>query len=137
MLASPGHIAYLSRAWKGLQIILLIKRRSSRRTGFNRQPEGANGTSPQRANGSPNPSPTAFSPTMAPPTQPTTFSAPTGSNSENSAHNIDTSMTPEQPKYFFQEKYAKLGVKGNFMPLAAQPTNIELADWLAHQSKVQ
>lgn len=39
----------------------------------------------------------------------------------------------EQPKFFFQEKYAKLGVKGNFMPLAAQPKNVELGDWLAHQ----
>ena len=41
----------------------------------------------------------------------------------------------EPPKFFFQEKYAKLGVKGNFMPLAAQPKNVELGDWLAHQGQ--
>lgn len=41
----------------------------------------------------------------------------------------------EPPKFFFQEKYAKLGVKGNFMPLAAQPKNVELGDWLAHQGR--
>ena len=43
----------------------------------------------------------------------------------------------EQPKFFFREKYAKLGVKGNFMPLAAQPKNVDLADWLAHQAVEQ
>ena len=31
------------------------------------------------------------------------------------------------------EKYARLGVKGNFMPLAAQPKNVDLGEWLAHQ----
>ena len=40
---------------------------------------------------------------------------------------------PEPPKFFFQEKYARLGVKGNFMPLSAQPTNVDLGEWLAHQ----
>ena len=40
---------------------------------------------------------------------------------------------PEPTKFFFQEKYAKLGVRGNFMPLAAQPKNVDLGDWLAHQ----
>ena len=42
-------------------------------------------------------------------------------------------MMEDTPKFFFQEKYTKLGVKGNFMPLAAQPKNVELGDWLAHQ----
>lgn len=45
-------------------------------------------------------------------------------------------QTPPDPiKYFFREQYAKLGVKGNFMPLAAQPTNVDLGEWLAHQSQ--
>ena len=39
----------------------------------------------------------------------------------------------EKPKFFFRERYAKLGVKGNFMPLAAQPKNVDIAEWLAHQ----
>lgn len=47
----------------------------------------------------------------------------------------DAPGSREFPKYFFQEKFARLGVKGNFMPLAAQPVNVDLADWLAHQSR--
>jgi hypothetical protein len=37
-------------------------------------------------------------------------------------------------KYFFQEKYAPLNVKGNFLTLCACPKNVELGEWLAHQS---
>ncbi|KKY17797.1 putative protein kinase activator [Phaeomoniella chlamydospora] len=36
-------------------------------------------------------------------------------------------------KKFFHEKYAKCSVKGNFLTLAAQPKNVELGEWLAHQ----
>ena len=54
---------------------------------------------------------------------------------ENATSNAEVQAPPETPKYFFLEKYAKLGVKGNFMPLAAQPVNVDLAEWLAHQSK--
>jgi hypothetical protein len=36
-------------------------------------------------------------------------------------------------KKFFNEKYAKCSVKGNFLTLAAQPKNVELGEWLAHQ----
>ncbi|KAE8393941.1 Mob1/phocein [Aspergillus alliaceus] len=42
---------------------------------------------------------------------------------------------PDAPKYFFQEKYAPLNVKGNFLTLCACPKNVELGEWLAHQSK--
>ena len=55
--------------------------------------------------------------------------------SENSVTSLEVQPPPETPKYFFLEKYAKLGVKGNFMPLAAQPVNVDLAEWLAHQSR--
>ena len=48
---------------------------------------------------------------------------------------IDAQLEPEAPKFFFREKFAKLGVRGNFMPLAAQPKNVDLGDWLAHQGK--
>jgi hypothetical protein len=44
-----------------------------------------------------------------------------------------TSAEPE--KRFFNEKYAKCSVKGNFLTLAAQPKNVELGEWLAHQCK--
>jgi hypothetical protein len=43
---------------------------------------------------------------------------------------------PEGPKYFFQEKYAPLNVRGNFLTLCACPKNVELGEWLAHQSKL-
>ena len=107
-----------------------------RRQGFNRQNEGAGNinTSQQRANGSPNPSPTAFSPTMPPLNQSSSFPSTTGPSSDNSTNNAEQAPAAEPPKFFFREKYAKLGVKGNFMPLAAQPANVDLADWLAHQS---
>ncbi len=107
-----------------------------RRQGFNRQNEGTGNinTSQQRANGSPNPSPTTFSPTMPPLTQGSSFTSNTGPSSENVANNMEQPAAAEPPNFFFREKYAKLGVKGNFMPLAAQPANVDLADWLAHQS---
>lgn len=41
----------------------------------------------------------------------------------------------DAPKYFFQEKYAPLNVRGNFLTLCACPKNVELGEWLAHQSK--
>lgn len=41
----------------------------------------------------------------------------------------------DSPKYFFQEKYAPLNVRGNFLTLCACPKNVELGEWLAHQSK--
>ena len=101
----------------------------NRRSGFGRQNEGPNvNTNQQRPNGSPNPSPIAYSPSMPP--QNSTGAAP-----ENGNSNTEVQPPPETPKYFFLEKYAKLGVKGNFMPLAAQPVNVDLAEWLAHQSK--
>lgn len=64
------------------------------------------------------------------------FGSSIGLQSDSTAPPPDAHPPVEQPKYFFREKYAKLGVKGNFMPLAAQPINIGLADWLAHQSKL-
>ena len=58
------------------------------------------------------------------------------STAADNASNVAEFQTPaEKPKFFFREKFAKLGVKGNFMPLAAQPVHVDLADWLAHQSK--
>ena len=64
------------------------------------------------------------------------FSSQTGPNSEHGA-NAPERQVKTDSKYFFQPRYAKLGVKGNFMPLAAKPANVDLADWLAHQSNNQ
>ena len=88
----------------------------------------------QRANGIQNPSPVSYSPSSN--TAPTTsFASSTGPASDNHTNVPESQPATEQPKFFFNEKYAKLGVKGNFMPLAAQPVNVDLADWLAHQSE--
>ena len=52
------------------------------------------------------------------------------------AENTNTSLNDnDAPKYFFQEKYAQLNVKGNFLTLCACPKNVELGEWLAHQSE--
>ncbi|PYH95849.1 Mob1/phocein [Aspergillus ellipticus CBS 707.79] len=64
---------------------------------------------------------------------------PTGhvpnSPSLTSSLSVDTTAAydPDAPKYFFQEKYAPLNVKGNFLTLCACPKNVELGEWLAHQ----
>ena len=104
------------------------------RQGFNRQSNRSNGnvvTSQQRPNGSQNPSPTAFSPNMPPLTQSPSLSSTIGS--ENGHNGAESPVEAEPTKFFFREKYARLGVKGNFMPLAAQPKNVDLGEWLAHQ----
>ena len=66
----------------------------------------------------------------------TSYSSATGPSSESGNNEGENQVTSEVPKFFFQEKYAKLGVKGNFMPLAAKPTHVNIADWIAHQSKL-
>jgi len=75
---------------------------------------------------------------MPPLAQSSSFSSNTGSFAEDNSgiSNAENQIAMEPPKFFFREKYAKLGVKGNFMPLAAQPTNVSLPDWLAHQSEL-
>ncbi|KAL2794260.1 Mob1/phocein [Aspergillus keveii] len=60
------------------------------------------------------------------------------SNSPSLASNhsaVENTAVHEQDasKYFFQEKYAPLNVKGNFLTLCACPKNVELGEWLAHQ----
>lgn len=61
--------------------------------------------------------------------------ASTGGSETNSPQ-VDNQVQDVEPtKFFFREKYARLGVKGNFMPLAAQPKNVDLGEWLAHQCK--
>lgn len=52
---------------------------------------------------------------------------------QNPNQNQGETQEKEKPKFSFREKYSKLGVKGNFMPLAAQPKNVDIAEWMAHQ----
>ncbi|KAJ6150820.1 hypothetical protein N7470_007414 [Penicillium chermesinum] len=71
------------------------------------------------------------SPVQAPQDPRTMANSPSLSNSltlDNIAAN-----DPNAPKYFFQEKYAPLNVRGNFLTLCACPKNVELGEWLAHQ----
>ena len=72
---------------------------------------------------------------MPPLTTSQSFSSTVGTAADYSPGQPDSLPVNEAPKYFFHEKYARLGVKGNFMPLAAQPKNVDLGEWLAHQSK--
>ena len=90
----------------------------------------------QRSNGSPSASPTGYTQPALPLTHSTSYSSQTGPSSENGSSVVEKQVKSDS-KYFFQPRFAKLGVKGNFMPLAAQPANADLADWLAHQSKWQ
>ena len=126
------HAPTLTRSWAN-QISY------DRRSGLTRQPEPNAGTgasmNQQRSNGSPNPSPTGYSqPPMPPLTQSASYSSQAGPNSDNGS-NIAEKQVKTDSKYFFQPKFSKLGVRGNFMPLAAQPANGDIADWLAHQSR--
>ena len=109
----------------------------SSRQGFNRQASkpnvnGSGTNQQQKGNGSQNSSPTAYAPSMPPLKTSASFSSTLGSNTDNSPSSADQ-IEPEPTKFFFREKYARLGVRGNFMPLAAQPKNVDLGEWLAHQ----
>lgn len=108
------------------------------RQGFGRQSNKTNGNGngnagQQKGNGSQNSSPTTYIPTMPPLNTSASFSSILGSGSENISANGENQNDIEPTKFFFREKYARLGVKGNFMPLAAQPKNVDLGEWLAHQ----
>ena len=108
------------------------------RQGFNRQSNKTNGNGTSNANqqkgtSSQNSSPTTHVPPMPPLNTSTSPSSVPGSNSDNGSNNGDAQIDVEPTKFFFREKYARLGVKGNFMPLAAQPKNVDLGEWLAHQ----
>ena len=87
----------------------------------------------QRSNGSPSPSPTGYSQSNSSLT-PTSFAGSSEPHPDNSSSGGEKQIKSDS-RYFFQPRFAKLSVKGNFMPLAAQPSNADLADWLAHQSK--
>ncbi|MCJ1482993.1 hypothetical protein MMC06_003159 [Schaereria dolodes] len=93
------------------------------RQGFGRRGNGNNQT-----NGSNSSSPTSSIPPVQALGNSPSYSSNMGSDAGTQAHDA-----PEPIKFFFREKYARLGVKGNFMPLAAQPKNVELGEWLAHQ----
>ena len=103
-----------------------------------RQPEpntGAN-MNQQRSNGSPSPSPTGYSQPSSS-MNPSPFSVPSSVTPEpisDNQSNGSEKQIKSDSRYFFQPRFSRLGVKGNFMPLAAQPPNADLADWLAHQS---
>jgi len=55
------------------------------------------------------------------------------SPSMSSTYSQEAVYNEHEPKRFLNEKYAKCSVKGNFLTLAAQPKNVDLGEWLAHQ----
>ncbi|KAK2760911.1 hypothetical protein FQN54_002153 [Arachnomyces sp. PD_36] len=95
------------------------------RQGFGR---GSNKNNNQQKinNGAPQPSPTGYAPQTAP-----LANSPT----MQSVQSVDAagSENDNTRKYFFEEKYAPLNVKGNFLTLCACPKNVDLGEWLAHQ----
>lgn len=58
---------------------------------------------------------------------------PLASPSVSSQYSAESNYNEHQPPKFLNERYAKCSVKGNFLTLAAQPKNVELGEWLAHQ----
>lgn len=58
------------------------------------------------------------------------------SPSIGSTYSQDTPYNEHESKKFLNEKHAKCSVKGNFLTLAAQPKNVDLGEWLAHQRKL-
>ncbi|KAL8771117.1 MAG: hypothetical protein Q9209_003288 [Squamulea sp. 1 TL-2023] len=68
---------------------------------------------------------------------PVTFPSNPTPNVEDALKAGGEPLAPEELKWFFKEAHSKLGVKGNFMPLAAKPTYLDLGDWLAHQTVEQ
>jgi hypothetical protein len=55
------------------------------------------------------------------------------SPSMSSTFTQEAAYNEHEPKKFLNEKHAKCSVKGNFLTLAAQPKNVDLGEWLAHQ----
>jgi hypothetical protein len=96
---------------------------ASSRQGFTRSNTKSNQNLKAQYNGSQSPSLQ-----QAPPMPPLTSSP-----SLSSTFSHESSYQDQEPKKFMNEKHAKCSVKGNFLTLAAQPKNVELGEWLAHQ----
>lgn len=95
-----------------------------RRQGFGRANTKSNSNLKASYNNGSNPSPTSQQPPMPP---------LANSPSLSSTYSQEVAYNEQEPKKFLNEKYAKCSVKGNFLTLAAQPKNVELGEWLAHQ----
>lgn len=105
------------------------------RLNFSRQGFGRGGNNKNNNNNNNNAPPK--SPAPLPVAQASPISPAPNSPSLGSPLPMDSpaAYDPDAPKYFFQEKYAPLNVRGNFLTLCACPKNVELGEWLAHQSK--
>ena len=90
--------------------------------------------SQQRGNVNNNQAPAAYNPAMSATAHSPIVSPQNGPNADSGSNMIERQVKSDS-KFFFQPKYARLGVKGNFMPLATKPSHVDLADWLAHQSQ--
>ncbi|MCJ1395029.1 hypothetical protein MMC18_007910 [Xylographa bjoerkii] len=132
-----------AKAFRGVYEDFLIRREIAENLrSFGNRTNKGNGTAPgnqQKPNGSATSSPTTASPTNF--NSPTNITSPNPTYPSSTMNNdngfAEPQLEPEPPKFFFREKFAKLGVKGNFMPLAAQPKNVDLGDWLASQCHEQ
>lgn len=107
------------------------------RPNFSRQGFGRGGNNKNNTNNNTNNNAAPKSPAPLPVAQAPQISPAPNSPSLGSPLPMDSpaAYDPDAPKYFFQEKYAPLNVRGNFLTLCACPKNVELGEWLAHQSK--
>lgn len=144
----PSHLYiwnYSSIIDPDFRLKLIIKRRAdydlcvtSSRQGFGRGSNKNNNSSNNSNNSNNNNSSSRMNNTSQ--SQPPAAYAPNAaslpnSSSVSSAFSVESNAPDDTPKYFFQEKYAPLNVKGNFLTLCACPKNVELGEWLAHQGK--
>ena len=98
----------------------------NRRQGFGRANTKSNQNLKASYNNGAGSSPTSQQPPLPP---------LANSPSISSTYSQDVTYNEQEPKKFLNEKYAKCSVKGNFLTLAAQPKNVELGEWLAHQCR--
>ncbi|KAL8714279.1 MAG: hypothetical protein Q9225_006609 [Loekoesia sp. 1 TL-2023] len=103
------------------------------RQGFsNRQAARTNGTANPGQQRSQNGSPVTGSSNMPSNNGPASFPVTAGPAADDTLK-IGADALPEPNKWFFIEDYAKLGIKGNMLPLVITPTEVDIAEWLAHQ----
>lgn len=108
--------------------------RSSSRQGFsNRQAGRTNGTTNPGQTRPQNGPPVTANSNMPSNNAPAAF--PVTAGPVDDTMSVGGNSLPEPMKLFFIDDNAKLGVKGNMMPLAATPAMVDVAEWLAHQSE--
>ncbi|KAL9029468.1 MAG: hypothetical protein Q9196_002290 [Gyalolechia fulgens] len=118
------------------EMVLRAGRVAQRMLGFsNRQAGRTNGTTNPGQQRPQNGPPVTGNSNMPSNNAPAAFPVTAGPTDDTTS--VGSNSSPEPVKLFFIEDNAKLGVKGNMMPLAATPAMVDVAEWLAHQTVEQ